>query len=78
MEKENNNNIEAFKSDLIDALKSYTENDWYRLFLVVFLNSKNEELDNLHEKILNCLNDSFAISSIKKRYELGEEHKRLW
>ena len=71
-------NIEDFKHGLIDELKKYSDEDWYRLFLVIFLNSSNKELDNAHTKIINSLNDAFAISSVKKRYEKGEEHKRLW
>lgn len=79
MEKNNDVlNIEDFKNPLVDELKSYTLSDWYSLFLVLFLNSSNENLDDLHESIMNGLNDAFAITSVKKRYESNEYHKRLW
>lgn len=77
---ENNNvlNIEDFNNPLVDELKSYTLSDWYSLFLVLFLNSSNEHLDDLYENIHDGLNDAFAITSVKKRYESNEYHKRLW
>lgn len=71
-------NIEDFKSDLIEEVKQYSIFDWYNLFVALFLNSENQEMDTIHSNIVNAANDSFAIVSVKKRYELGEIHKRLW
>ena len=70
--------IENYKNDLIEEVKKYTNIDWYNLFVSLFLNSNNEEMDNIHSNIVNAANDSFAIVSVKKRYELGENHKRIW
>lgn len=77
MEKERIN-IEDFHSELVEEVKAYSEEDWYRLFLVLFLNSSNEKLDNIYDNISTSLKDAFAISSIKKIHEDGETHKRLW
>ena len=71
-------NIEDYKSDLIEEVKKYSIIDWYNLFVALFLNSNNEEMDDIHSNIFNAVNDSFAIVSVKKRYELGENHKRIW
>jgi len=70
--------IENFKNELVDEVKGYNSSDWYSLFVVLFLNSSGEEMDKLHSTIYNSLNDAFAIASIKKRYEMNEDHKRLW
>lgn len=80
MEKEKNEllSIEDFKSDLIDELKAYNLSDWYSLFVILFLNSSGEKLDNLYEDIRNGLDDAFAITTVKKRYENNEWHERLW
>ena len=79
MEKNNDIlTIENFKNPLVDELKAYTLSDWYSLFLVLFFNSSNENLDDLYQQIHDGLNDAFAITSIKKRYELNEYHMRLW
>lgn len=71
-------NIEDYKSDLIEDVKKYSIIDWYNLFVSLFLNSNNKEMDDIHSNIVNAVNDSFAIVSVKKRYELGENHKRIW
>lgn len=71
-------NIEDYKSDLIEEVKKYSLIDWYNLFVSLFLNSNNKEMDDIHSNIVNAVNDSFAIVSVKKRYELGENHKRIW
>lgn len=71
-------NIEDYKSDLIEEVKKYSIIDWYNLFVSLFLNSNNKEMDDIHSNIVNAANDSFAIVSVKKRYELGENHKRIW
>lgn len=71
-------NIEDYKSDLIEEVKKYSIVDWYNLFVSLFLNSNNKEMDDIHSNIVNAANDSFAIVSVKKRYELGENHKRIW
>lgn len=71
-------NIEDYKSDLIEEVKKYSIIDWYNLFVSLFLNSNNKEMDDIHANIVNAANDSFAIVSVKKRYELGENHKRIW
>lgn len=71
-------NIEDYKSDLIEEVKRYSIIDWYNLFVALFLNSNNKEMDDIHSNIVNAANDSFAIVSVKKRYELGEDHKRIW
>lgn len=71
-------NIEDYKSDLIEEVKNYSIIDWYNLFVSLFLNSNNKEMDDIHSNIVNAANDSFAIVSVKKRYELGEDHKRIW
>ena len=71
-------NIEDYKSDLIEEVKKYSIIDWYNLFVSLFLNSNNKEMDDIHSNIINAANDSFAIVSVKKRYELGENHKRIW
>ena len=71
-------NIEDYKSDLIEEVKKYSITDWYNLFVSLFLNSNNKEMDDIHANIVNAANDSFAIVSVKKRYELGENHKRIW
>ena len=71
-------NIEDYKSDLIEEVKKYSIIDWYNLFVALFLNSNNKEMDDIHSNIINAVNDSFAIISVKKRYELGENHKRIW
>ena len=71
-------NIENYKSDLIEEVKQYSIIDWYNLFVSLFLNSNNKEMDDIHSNIVNAANDSFAIVSVKKRYELGENHKRIW
>lgn len=71
-------NIEDYKSDLIKEVKKYSIIDWYNLFVALFLNSNNKEMDDIHSNIINAVNDSFAIVSVKKRYELGENHKRIW
>ena len=71
-------NIEDYKSDLIEEVKKYSIIDWYNLFVALFLNSNNKEMDDIHSNIINAANDSFAIVSVKKRYELGENHKRIW
>lgn len=71
-------NIEDYKSDLIEEVKNYSIIDWYNLFVSLFLNSNNKEMDDIHSNIVNAANDSFAIVSVKKRYELGENHKRIW
>lgn len=71
-------NIEDYKSDLIEEVKKYSLIDWYNLFVSLFLNSNNKEMDDIHSNIVNAVNDSFAIVSVKKRYELGEDHKRIW
>lgn len=71
-------NIEDFNSELVEEVKKYSENEWYELFLVLFLNSENDEMDTIHTTISTALNDAFAISSIKRIHESGETHKRLW
>ena len=70
--------IENFHNELVDVIKEYTETNWYELFLTLLYNCQNEEMDNLHTRILNSLNDAFAISSVKKKYENNETHKRIW
>lgn len=75
---ENRINIENFQSGLVNEIKEYTESNWYELFLTVLFNCQNEEMDDLHTKIINAANDAFAISSVKKRYENNETHKRIY
>ena len=48
------------------------------LFVALFLNSTGKEMDDIHSNIVNAVNDSFAIVSVKKRYEMNETHKRIW
>lgn len=71
-------NIEDYKNGLIDEVKGYSISDWYNLFVALFINSNNQEMDNIHSNIVNAANDAFAIISVKKRYEKGENHKRIW
>ena len=71
-------NMEDFKSEIIEEVKKYSGSEWYNLFLALFFNCSNEEMDELHTNILNSLNDAFAIVSTKKRYEYNEIHKRIW
>ena len=71
-------NIEDYKNELIDEVKGYSTSDWYNLFVALFINSNNQEMDNIHSNIVNAANDAFSIISIKKIYENGENHKRIW
>ena len=57
-------NIEDYKSDLIEEVKKYSIIDWYNLFVALFLNSNNKEMDDIHSNIINAANDSFAIVSV--------------
>lgn len=71
-------NIEDYKNDLIEEVRKYSLIEWYNLFVTLFLNSTGQEMDDLHSNIVNAANDSFAIVSVKKRYEMNEIHKRIW
>lgn len=71
-------NIEDYKNELIDEVKGYSISDWYNLFVALFINSNNQEMDNIYSNIANAADDAFSIISVKKRYENGEDHKRIW
>ena len=71
-------NIEDYKNELIDEEKEYSISDWYNLFVALFINSNNQEMDNIYSNIANAADDAFSIISVKKRYENGEDHKRIW
>ena len=64
--------------ELIDVVSKYTQPDWYSMFLTMFLSQKGVALDDMYHKIRNALGDAFAISTVKKRYEENETHRRIW
>lgn len=62
----------------LSKVKNFKEKDWYNLFVSILLDSHNEELENFYNSVKNAIDDAFAITSVKKRYEEGEVHNRLW
>lgn len=62
----------------LSNFKNFSQNEWYNIFVTILLNSHNEELENFYNNVRNAIDDAFAITSIKKRYEEGEVHNRLW
>ena len=62
----------------LSKVKNFKEKDWYNLFVSILLDSHNEELENFYNSVRNAIDDAFAITSVKKRYEEGEVHNRLW
>lgn len=64
-------------TDLSKA-KNFKQKDWYNFFVSILLDSHNEELENFYNNVKNAIDDAFAITSVKKRYEEGEVHNRLW
>ena len=62
----------------LNVMKNFSEKDWYNLFVTILLDSHGIELENFYNNVKNAIDDSFAIASVKKRYEEGEIHNRLW
>ncbi len=62
----------------LKVMRDFTEKDWYNLFVTIMLEAHNEEVDRFHSNVRNAVDDAFAITSVKKRYEENENHKRLW
>lgn len=62
----------------LNVMRSFSENDWYNIFVTILLDSHGEELEKFHSNVRNAIDDAFAITSVKKRYEENETHKRLW
>lgn len=62
----------------LKVMRNFSEKDWYNLFVTIMLDSHNDEVDAFHSNVRNAIDDAFAITSVKKRYEEGETHKRLW
>lgn len=62
----------------LSNFKNFSQNEWYNIFVTILLNSHNEELENFYNNVRNAIDDAFAITSVKKRYEEGEVHNRLW
>lgn len=62
----------------LKVMRNFSEKDWYNLFVTILLESHNEEVDDFHSKVRHAIDDAFAITSVKKRYEEGEVHKTLW
>jgi len=62
----------------LSKVKNFKEKDWYNLFVSILLDSHNEELENFYNSVKNAIDDAFAITSVKKRYEENEVHNRLW
>lgn len=62
----------------LSKVKNFKEKDWYNLFVSILLDSHNEELENFYNSVKNAIDDAFAITSVKKRYEENEAHNRLW
>lgn len=62
----------------LNVMRNFSENDWYNIFVTILLDSHGEELEKFHSNVRNAIDDAFAITSVKKRYEENETHKRLW
>lgn len=62
----------------LKVMRDFTEKDWYNLFVTIMLEGHGDEVDKFHSNVRNAIDDAFAITSVKKRYEENETHKRLW
>jgi hypothetical protein len=62
----------------LNVMKNFSEKEWYNLFVTILLDSHGVELENFYNNVKNAIDDAFAITSVKKRYEEGEVHNRLW
>ena len=58
----------------LSKVKNFKEKDWYNLFVSILLDSHNEELENFYNSVRNAIDDAFAITSVKKRYEEKYNH----
>lgn len=72
------NDVIQKNKELIDIVSKYTQSEWYSVFVSMLLSQKGMALDDTYYKIHNALNDAFAISTVKKRYEEQEQHGRIW
>lgn len=70
--------MEENTNNLMEEVKAYSQNDWYNLFVNMFLSGTGREIDEIHRRVRTAVDDAFAIISVKKTYEDGELHKRLW
>ena len=55
----------------LKVMRNFSEKDWYNLFVTIMLDSHNDEVDAFHSNVRNAIDDAFAITSVKKRYEEG-------
>lgn len=62
----------------LNVMKNFSEKEWYNLFVTILLDSHGNELENFYNNVKNAIDDAYAITSVKKRYEEGEFHNRLW
>lgn len=62
----------------LKTMRDFTEKQWYNLFVTILLEAHNDELEKFHSNVRHAIDDAFAITSVKKRYEDNETHNRLW
>ena len=62
----------------LKVMRNFSEKEWYDIFVTILLDSHGEELEKFHNNVRNAIDDAFAITSVKKRYEENEVHDRLW
>ena len=68
--------INATEINIGENWRKWGRETWYSVFVTMFLQTDNAEIQQYVDNVINAVNDAKAITTIKNRYEKNDRTQR--